>query len=334
MTSPPTIEIGIVNYSGAQLATIYGLTDLFSIADDFAARYHNEKRVFLRVSQWRQKSANKPPVRIYGMDQDSDTPLAALILPPRLGEQIASREAAPFVDWLRSHHQAGTTLCSVCGGAFLLAESGLLAGRPATTHWANADLFRQRFPDTFLDIDKLIIDDGDIMCAGGIMAWIDLGLKLIDRYLGPTIMAETARFMLVDPPGREQRYYSAFSPTMTHGDAPVLKVQHWLHATGAKDFALATLASRANLEERTFLRRFRKATGMTAVDYCQRLRIAKARETLQFSTLSIESIAWGVGYSDVSAFRKIFIRITGLTPGEYRQRFSIRRTQERPAHAH
>lgn len=216
-------------------------------------------------------------------------------------------------------------ICTVCGGAFLLGETGLLEGRSVTTHWAHADIFRERFPGARLDTDRLLIDDGDLISAGGLMAWIDLGLKLVDRFLGPIIMAETARYLLVDPPGREQRYYSAFSPVLNHGDAAVLKVQHWLQATGAKEMSLATLASKAGLEERTFLRRFRKATGRTAVDYCQRLRAGKAREMLQFTTLPVEAIAWNVGYSDAGAFRKVFIRITGLTPGEYRQRFSVNR---------
>lgn len=135
-------------------------------------------------------------------------------------------------------------------------------------------------------------------------------------------MIETARILLVDPPGREQRYYSPFSPRLTHGDTAVLKVQHWLQATDARDIVLATLAEQAGLEERTFLRRFQKATGITTREYCQRLRVGKAREMLQFSRLPIDSIAWEVGYSDPAAFRKIFARIVGLTPGEYRRRFS------------
>jgi transcriptional regulator GlxA family with amidase domain len=102
-------------------------------------------------------------------------------------------------------------------------------------------------------------------------------------------MLETARFLLVDPPGREQRYYSAFSPNLTHGDSSVLKAQHWLQATGAKDMSIVALAARAGLEERTFLRRLRKATGITAVDYGQRLRVGKARDFLQFGSLSIEA---------------------------------------------
>lgn len=191
-----------------------------------------------------------------------------------------------------------------------------------TTHWAYAKRLQERFPQVRVDADRLIIDDGDVITAGGLMSWTDLGLRLVDRLLGPSVMIGTASMLLVDPPGREQRYYSVFSPRLTHGDAAVLKVQHWLQATQAKDIALGTLAALAKLEERTFLRRFQKATGMTTTEYCQRLRVGRARELLQFGTASIDRVAWEVGYNDSSAFRKVFTRIVGLSPGEYRRRFS------------
>ena len=129
-----------------------------------------------------------------------------------------------------------------------------------------------------------------------IMAWTDLGLKLVERFLGPVVMAQTARMMLVDPPGREQRYYSGFAPRLTHGDAALVKAQHFLQASEGKEARLAVLAEQAGLEERTFLRHFQKATGMTATDYAQRLRIAKAQELLQFGQLPVERIAWEVTY--------------------------------------
>ncbi len=136
------------------------------------------------------------------------------------------------------------------------------------------------------------------------MAWTDLGLKLVERFLGPVVMAQTARMMLVDPPGREQRYYSGFAPRLTHGDAAIVKAQHFLQASEGKEARLAVLAEQVGLEERTFLRRFQKATGMTATDYAQRLRIAKAQELLQFGQLPVERIAWEVGYSDPAHFAK------------------------------
>src|SRR3546814_11157436 len=122
------------------------------------------------------------------------------------------------------------------------------------------------------------------------MAWTDLGLKLVERFLGPVAMAQTARMMLVDLPGREQRYYSGFAPRLTHGDAAILKAQHFLQANEGKETRLSILAEQARLEERTFLRRFQKATGMTATDYAQRLRVAKAQELLPFGRSEARSV--------------------------------------------
>jgi transcriptional regulator GlxA family with amidase domain len=137
-----------------------------------------------------------------------------------------------------------------------------------------------RFPDIHVDESRLIVEDGNFITAGGVLAWTDLGLKLVDRHLGPSIMLETARFMLVDPPGREQRYYSNFSPRLNHGDAAVLKVQHWLQTQAIRQPSVSQMAAVSGLEGRTFLRRFQKATGLKPTEYSQRLRVGKAREML------------------------------------------------------
>lgn len=236
---------------------------------------------------------------------------------------VTAEIAAPYVAWLNAVHAGGGALGSVCAGAFLLGETGLLDGRPATTHWMLEDQFRARFPRALVDVDRLLIDGGSVLTAGGLMSWTDLCLRLVERFRGAEVMTQAARFMLVDPPGREQRYYSLFSPRLGHGDAAVADVQHWLQDTEARDISLETLAARAGLERRTFLRRFRKATGMTSSEYGQRLRVSKACERLQFSDKPIDQIAWEVGYGDPGAFRKVFARFVGLTPGEYRQRFGV-----------
>lgn len=316
------IEIGIVLYPGAQMAAVLGLTDLFAVAQRIAGQHDTAGTPELRVSQWHQHAADSTMVRVQDSHSRPGRAPNVLVLPPSLEEPISPDAAAPYREWLRAQHQAGVTLASICAGAFLLGETGLLDGRTITTHWHYAERFGARFPQVRLDVDQLIIDADDIITAGGVMAWSDLGLRLVDRYLGAAIMIDTAQMLLVDPPGRQQRYYSAFSPRLAHGDAAVLAVQHWLHETGARDVTLADLAERAGMEERTFLRRFQKATGMTTTEYCQRLRVGLAREMLQASRLPIERIAWEVGYGDPGAFRKVFARIVGLTPGEYRRRFN------------
>jgi transcriptional regulator GlxA family with amidase domain len=317
------VQISIVLYPGAQLSAAMGLTDLFTVSGRIAeGSEHASTRLRVRHLQ---VAGEAEPVVVFDSDPDAigvgAGPCDVLILPPSLELPISADAAAPIASWLRARHGEGSVLASVCAGAFLLAETGLLAGRAVTTHWGSAEAFRNRFPEVTLDIDRLMIDGGDIISVGGLMAWTDLGLKLVERFLGPVVMALTARMLLVDPPGREQRYYSGFAPRLTHGDAAIVKAQHFLQANGGKDTRLAILAEQAGLEERTFLRRFQHATGMTATDYAQRLRVAKAQELLQFGHLPIERIAWEVGYSDPGAFRKIFFRIVGLTPGEYRQRF-------------
>lgn len=316
-------RIGILLYPGAQMSAALGLTDLFHLAGWFIQQ-EGAAASGLRVSHLRDDGGSSPIVVFDSEPQDSGEESArydVLILPPSLEPPISSTAAAPFARWLRNCHAGGSILASVCGGAFLLGETGLLAGRTVTTHWTYTQLLADRFPDAQVDTDRLIIDGGDIISAGGLMSWTDLGLKLVNRFLGPVVMAETARMMLVDPPGREQRYYSSFVPRLTHGDAAILKAQHFLQANEGKEARLSVLAEQAGLEERTFLRRFQKATGLTATDYAQRLRVAKAQELLQFSRQPVERIAWEVGYSDPGGFRKVFMRVVGLTPGEYRQRF-------------
>ncbi|BCP53070.1 AraC family transcriptional regulator [Kaistia sp. 32K] len=322
MATERTTEIGMVLYPDVQMAAVLGLTDLFAMANRMARGRDGAKSGTIRVSHWRQNGPEGAIGRVFDTlpERVAGEP-AALIAVPSLAGPVEPADAAPYAAWLSRFHAAGGTLVAACAGVFLLGETGLLAGRTVTTHWVLGERFHRRFPDARLDIDRLLVDEGDLVTAGGMMAWTDLGLRLVDRYLGSEVMLDTARMLLVDPPGREQRYYSTFVPRLDHGDRAVLQAQHWLHGQGAKDASLESLAAHAGLEERTFLRRFRKATGRTATEYQQELKVNKARELLQFSALSVDQIAFDVGYGDAGAFRKVFARIVGLSPAEYRRRF-------------
>ncbi|HWU00038.1 MAG TPA: GlxA family transcriptional regulator [Terriglobales bacterium] len=336
VTSDTPIEIGIVVYPGAQQAAVLGLTDLFAIADraaaDRAATGEGAAEVpRLRVSHWALKEGQLKDGSDTAMpvscteDTHADMPHRPLylLLPPRLNGLPPAESNAALAPWLRALHAEGTVLGSVCAGAFVLAATGLLDKRAATTHWSYAETFAAQFPQIAVDTDKLIIDDGDIITAGGLMAWTDLGLRIVERLLGATVMLETARILLVDPAGREQRFYSSFAPKLHHGDKAILKVQHWLQGQATRDVTLADMAEQAGLEERTFLRRFHKATGLKPTEYCQHLCVGKAREMLEFSKQSVEQIAWAVGYEDAGAFRKVFQKVMGLSPGDYRRRFGL-----------
>lgn len=315
-------EIGIVVYPGALMSAIHGLTDMFQVAGMQAAEQGGEAAPQIRVSHW-QLMEDGSVAKTIDTHPGPSTGLMALILPPTLTDLPVGKRMGDLPHWIRQQHAGGATICSVCGGAYLLAESGLATGRTVTTHWSHRELIAKCFSNIRIDTDRLVIDEGDIITAGGMMAWINLGLKLVDRLMGSSVMLATARFMLVDPGAREQSYYSMFSPKLDHGDTVILKIQHWLHGANTKGMTLQAMADRAGLGERTFLRRFQKATGINPTEYCQRLRIAKSRELLERSYLSIEQVAWQSGYDDTNAYRKIFRKILGLSPTEYRMRFSI-----------
>lgn len=143
----------------------------------------------------------------------------------------------------------------------MLAKTGLLAGRQATTHWSFAEEFSARFPDVLMESDHMVIDYGDVMAAGGAMAWTDLGLRLTEQFLGAAVMHDTAHYMNVDPPGREQRFYSGFEPRTKHGDAAILKAQQWLFAQRDCAVTVADIAKQAGLgwgRERFFAGSYRR----------------------------------------------------------------------------
>lgn len=327
---PPT-EIGLLLYPDVASATVHGLTDLFAVAATVARERIGAAAPMLRVSHWQPKAANEGVERTFDTHPALKNSPTAVIVPGSWKGPPEPDVNACLVGWLMERHNAGATLCSVCGGAFVLAETGLLKGRTATTHWSLSEKLAQGFPDIRVDGSRLTIEDGNFITAGGVLAWTDLGLKLVDRFLGPTIMLETARFMLADPPGREQRYYSNFKPKLHHGDAAVLKVQHWLQTEATKQPPMAKMAAVGGLEERTFLRRFQKATGLNPTQYNQHLRVGKARELLEFTSQTVNQISWAVGYEDSRSFRKVFQKVMGLSPNDYRRRFSVDVRKTAPA---
>ena len=315
-------EIGVLIYPGAQMAAVHGLTDLFAVANRIAGEHQAAQLPLLRVSHW-QVEGDQPPARVYDSLPGTESHLLAVLIPPSIGGFSASHMPAALAPWLREQHARGATLGGVCVGSLMLAESGLLDGRSATTHWTSTKAFAERYPKIRLKADTPIVDDGDLITTAGLMAWSELGLRLVDRLLGPSIATATARFLVVEHSDSASECGSNFAPILSHGDAAILKVQHWLKGTGATDVSLTAMAERAGLEERTFLRRFRAATGLKPTEYCQHLRVGKAREMLEFTNGTIDHIAWTVGYQDPGAFRAIFKKITGLAPSEYRGRFGL-----------
>jgi transcriptional regulator GlxA family with amidase domain len=324
MTSERPAEIGLVLYPGVQLAAVHGLTDLFGIANRLSSAHRAGTQPALRVTHWR---AGENGGVLCDYDSAPGTPARpeTILIPLLLVELPPPETTAPLAEWLRARHAAGAVIGSICSGVFLLAQADLLAGRTAATHWSYLDVLAARFPGTRFDVDSRILDHGDIITVGGFMAWTDLGLRLVTRLLGPTIGSETARFLTLEPEPAKPHYLNGFVPKLTHGDAAVLRAQHWLHGMDARRVSLTAMAAQARLEKRTFLRRFANATGMTPLEYCRRVRIARARELLEFSNKTLKEIAWEIGYADAGAFARAFQRAMGRSPRDYRLQYGVAR---------
>jgi len=315
-----SIEIGILVYPGAQMAAVYGLTDLFSVANRIAGDLGERRQVPLRVCHWQDSGDG-----VLSTGHDSHPGLAhrprVIVVPPSLTPEPGAELLDRYCQQLRQWHGAGALLASICVGVFFIAASGVLDGRSASTHWNFAQSLAERFPQIKVEANLALLDDGDVITSAGLMAWTDVGLKLVERFLGHTLATETARFLAVEPMPHPPAG-SSFSPRLDHGDEAVLRVQHWLQSTGAREVSVAVMADRAGLEERTFLRRFRAATGLKPTEYCQQVRVGRACRMLEFTRRSIDQIAWGVGYQDPGAFRKVFQKVTGMAPGDYRRQVS------------
>jgi transcriptional regulator GlxA family with amidase domain len=227
-----------------------------------------------------------------------------------------------LVPWLKRHYAQGAHVASICTGVFLLAETGLLDGRDATLHWGFTDLFRQKYPQVHVKQDQMFLDQGRLYCSAGVNAGLDLSLYLVEKFCGRQTAVQCAKTMILDL-GREiQTPYDCFLFSRNHADVAVFEIQKWIeqHHTQAIDYD--QLAGDFGLSRRSLERRFKQATGLTPLGYLQQLRVETAKHLLEEGGRTFNEITFLVGYEDISFFRKVFIRLTGLRPREYQQRFT------------
>jgi transcriptional regulator GlxA family with amidase domain len=239
---PPsgTSEIGIVLYPGAQTAAVHGLTDLFNVAAKIALD-QRAGRPPLRVTHWQPAHNRDTELScVYDSAPGAKLRPGILIIPPTMVNLLDPDIPPGVVSWLRDKYAAGAILVSVCSGAFILAKTGLVDGRAVATHQICREALAERFPKIAVDSTRCIIDYGDIVTAGGFLAWVDVGLFLVDRILGAAVKAETARFVLSDPASSDARYFVGFPPPQSHRDKAVLKAQEWMHLRDGRGVSLAS----------------------------------------------------------------------------------------------
>ena len=250
-----------------------------------------------------------------------------LILVPAFGPvdlPITLEENNCFLPWLREQHQQGATLASMCTGAFLLAASGLLNERRATTHVDAADKLDTFFPKIKLQQDAVVTHDTNIYTSGGATSGFHLKLALIQKYCGREMAIRIAKVYSIDMDREHQAYFGHFSPVETHDDELVMRVQHKIKNEFTELKSIEEAIADIPASRRNFVRRFKLATGLTPIRYLQKTKIEAAKKLLENSEKGLFEIMLFAGYNDMKNFRQLFKENTGMTPKAYRDKFAMR----------
>jgi transcriptional regulator GlxA family with amidase domain len=226
-------------------------------------------------------------------------------------------------EWLRAQWNAGAWIGANCTGTFMLAQSGLLDGRPATTTWWLHRQFRSRYPKVDLQFRSALTEADRFLCAGATATYLLQAIRMVDQFMGSTIASQSAKSMLIDVSHTGQVPYMPLLTETNHTDSVVERAQQWLQKNMAKDVTMSDLARAVAVSDRTLVRRFGAAIGQTPLGYLQAVRLEAARALLEIGDMTVQSVAVQVGYNDVSSFSRLFRQGVGLTPGLYRRRFQL-----------
>ena len=321
------LHIALLAIQNAIPSSISGPQDIFSVSNLQWQRMNPQHELFCSVAIVESDSGKTTsftgcPIASNATIHD-DNKYDIIIIPAIYGDLHPALTNKPLIEWLVRQHHWGACICSVCAGAFLLARAGLLDGKNATTHWALASDFKQMFPKVILRAERMLIDEGDIISSGGITSYLDLCIHLVRRFGTVELATSISRTFLIDTARQAQLPYAVCSFYSQHGDVEIRTTQRWLEEHFAQSLTIRQLAGVAGLSEKTFTRRFKKATGDNPSDYLQRLRIEAARESLAKTREPVDCITRSVGYEDTTSFRRLFKQHTGLSPTAYRKRFSL-----------
>jgi transcriptional regulator GlxA family with amidase domain len=226
--------------------------------------------------------------------------------------------------WVKHYYAAGATLATACSGALLLAEAGLLDGQDATTHWGYASVLETRYPEVRIHPRRALVVTGEgqrIVMGGGGTSWLDMALFLIARFFGVEQAMRVARVNLIEWHNTGQQPFAVLTQSRQVDDAVIADCQAWVAEHYDRESPVAAMAARSGLAERTFKRRFAKATGLSPMEYVHTLRLEEAKQMLESGDQPVEAVATEVGYEDASFFGRLFRRKVGLTPAQYRKRF-------------
>jgi transcriptional regulator GlxA family with amidase domain len=326
-------RVSIVAIPEAMASTMSGLHDVLGSLPALEAlsgtAVGQDRFDVALVGQSRGATLSPGGIALEVQKTPAEVPATDIVIVPSLlvpqGKWRPGRYPA-LVEWIAAMHERGAVVCSACSGMFLLAETRLFDGRDCTIHWSYAEGFHAMFPQIRLHPERALVATGEreeLISSGASTSWHDLALYLIARYAGVTVAQTAAKFYALQLHQEGLAPYIVFSARRDHGDADVQAAQDWLATHFPVANPVEEVVTRSGIPERSFKRRFTKATGHAPLAYVQRLRIEDARRRLERTEASVDEIAWQVGYEEPAFFRRLFRRLTGLAPGAYRRRFRM-----------
>jgi transcriptional regulator GlxA family with amidase domain len=326
---PSTVDVSILVLPETGPMAPYGLFEVLhaaggaGAASDVPARFRPQ--LVANGTEPLTSSIGIPLTPHRSIEADGDAGLIVVCDAELAPGQVPTGRWPAETAWLHRRLAAGAMVCSICSGALVLAEAGLLEGREATSHWATAALFRDFYPAVRFRPERILCDSGDggrLVTSGGASSWQDLALYLIGAFCGPVEAARIARLFVIGDRSEGQLAFASMAPPRNHQDAVIAEVQLWIADNYAGPNPVAAMAGRSGLHERTFKRRFRQATGYGPIDYVHALRVEEAKQLLETSRLSVEDVAAAVGYAEPAHFSRLFRKRSGLSLAQWRRRYN------------
>jgi len=327
------MRIGLIVSEHTPPSSIAGPWDIFKLAAQLSKENGEGKQktksehknqhsiVVIDVFSERSDLAHQMPFVVTPNASVGDNTVYDLLVICALGnvtEQLLTQNPLT-ISWLQHQAGKGAKLASICTGAFMLAATGLLDSRQATTHWVAAERFRKAFPAVDLKIDNTVTQDGQFYCSGGAFAYQDLCLHLVFELFGERIADQCSRFLLIETTPRHQLAFAGTQAMKLHRDTKILKIQNWMERYVLDIESVEQIADTFHLSNRHLVRRFKLLIGEPPSTYLQRLRIELAKQLLIDPNKNVDAVADHVGYQDVQYFRSLFKRFTGVNPSVYRR---------------
>jgi transcriptional regulator GlxA family with amidase domain len=332
-TMRPPVSVAFAAVPHVTGSTLYGMYDLFCSAGrdwNLVVKGEPGTPLFAPVVTGRSlqtfEGGNGVPIRPQRTFDDMPDP--DIVCVPEVLVAPSAFDPALYADalgWLRRCHARGSIVAGVCSGTMLMAAAGLLDDQDATSHWGYCDELALRYPRVRMSPARVLVTAGEgqrLVTAGGGSSWNDLALYLVARLAGIEEAVRLAKLYLIDWHKDGQLPFAALARTRQVDDPAIAKAQLWIAEHYAAPAPVAGMQAAAGLAERTFNRRFQRATGMGPLEYTHTLRLEEAKQLLETAAMPVEAVAQAVGYEDPGFFARLFRRKVGLTPGQYRRRFA------------